>query len=197
MASLATIQAQLPALLSDLLGDLPVSWRRSARSMADRARAQIDPIAMGMSGIDERIWIACDAEGEDASLELATHVRQRVRGMRAMTIQVSVWTPATAIGNSARVYLERLRSRLYLESTYTALRALGLGLVNVFPIVHSDFREDDRSVSQASIDLAFSYGHTELGAPILYFDRARVITEIASADGAVNPDLQLEINARE
>lgn len=168
----ATLQTELPSLLGDLL-ELPCDWRKQPRKMHTDARAQLDLVSHTGLGVDETSWTELDEDDDDEP----DHVRATVHGLRELAVQVSVWSPSQSLDKSARRYLERLRTRLYLPSSLERIKALELALVGVEDLVLLDPSEDGREVSEAAMDVRLAGGSSELDAPIPFIETARVRSE--------------------
>lgn len=175
MADWATLDAELPPLIGRLL-ELPCDWRKRPRTMKVGASAQLDIIAEGAIGVDDRKWV--DQSSGDVSA--------RVTGQRVMTLQVTVWAAVQPLARSARRYLERLRLRLRFPSTLDALAALELALVDTEALVQLDPAEDGRTVSQASLDVRLAYALDDDDEPIPTIERAEVAGRIPPHEPALS-----------
>lgn len=164
---LATIDAGLPTFLKTLLG-IPCEWRKTPRTMHVGPSMQLDIITSNGIGWDE--LVSRDASGP-ATQEI-------VYGLREMTLQVTVWSLSQKLAESARFYLELLRTRLRWTSSLQALDALGLALIGVMPMVLIDAAQDGRTPSQASLDLRLSYGVAESDAPVPFIGKVDITRTI-------------------
>lgn len=185
----ATLQAGLPTLFGDLLG-VRCQWRTQPVQMVQGASATIDVLGQVALGVDERTWADVEEDGEVVGVQATQH------GLREMTLQITCWAPSQTLGNSARAALELLRLRLRMPSSLARLRALGLALVTIEPVVLGDVVQDMRARSQASMDVRVTYAVSEADEVIPYIERARVKSEhLENAGGAPLPaSVQIDLN---
>ncbi len=182
----STLQTELPALIAALM-EIPCDWRKQPRKMQQGAHASLDALAPTALGVDDVRW----ADVGDP----ATGVQATVVGQRELTLQVSVWSPQQTLGSSARVYLERLRTRLRWPSTKETLRDLGLALVRIETVVDVDPVEDGRVRSMSTMDVRIAYGASETDAEIPYIEDARITSTFSNAAGdQLGPALQIDIS---
>lgn len=160
---LATLDTGLPTFLTALLG-IPCDWRKQPRQVHVSASAQLDILTSNGVGWDE-------LTSHDVSGPATT---ETVYGLREMTIQVTVWSLSQKLAESARFYLERLRTRLRWSSSLAALDALGIALIGVMPMVLIDAPQDGRTPSQGSLDLRFAFGVAESDAPAPFIEKVDV-----------------------
>ncbi len=182
MATWAALETGLPALFTSLLG-LPVDFRTQPIGMRQGSRAYLDVVDVRTVGDDERVW-ANDG---------VTAVKETVLGLREMSIQVSVTSHSQELHESARFYLDRLKARLRWASSIASLKALGLALVDIEPVVQVDPTTDNRAVSRATMDIRFAYGVSETDAAIPFIETARIRSDLLRNPGgtAVTPQIDV------
>ena len=154
---LATLQDALPTFLATLLG-IPCDWRKQERSMRVVSHALLDIISSPVIGTDE--LVSSDVL-DSAMPPNVVGTKETVYGLRELTLQVTVWSLAQTLQDSARFYLERLRTRIRWSSSVAALKAMGIGLLTIAPITLGDPAQGGRFVSVAFVDARFSYGVAE------------------------------------
>lgn len=175
-------------LLTELL-EIPAQWRGRPQTVVAGASATIDPISDSGIGQPETEFVL------EAGMLTPT-----VYGLNEATVQVSVWSPSQAAGQSARMYTSRLRTRLGFGSTIEALRALGIGIVRVGEAQVADVVQTGRDRSGSILELRLSFGTAEADAAVPYVDTVRVYTTddapgIENVEGTVLPDsVQIDIN---
>jgi len=177
----ATLETELATLLSSLL-EIPCQWRTQPTKLHQGAHAFVDALAPTALGADDVRW--ADVGGTP---ETPDFVQATVVGQRELTLQVSVWSPSQSLSSSARMYLERLRTRLRWPSTLEALRGLGLALVTTENVVDVDPVQDGRVRSQSTLDVRIAYGALEADAQIPWIEDARVTGTFTDAAGDPSP----------
>ena len=183
----ATVQSELPAAIETLVG-IPCQWRTQPRQMVLGAVATLDVLAPSSLGVDDVSW----ANVGDPDL---THVEATITGYRELTLQVSVWSDKQTLAESARCYLERLRTRLRFPTALETLRGLDLAHVRTEAIVDVDPTEDGRIRSMATMDVRLGYAVSETDEPIPFIEQARIRSEFfRDAAGDPLPDgLQIDV----
>lgn len=163
------LRVGLVALLERLL-DLPgaVQWRGEPQFVVAGASATIDDLSESGIGIDEISY----AEGP--TVDEPTEVTPTVHGLREATIQVSVWSPSQHLGESARVYTSRLRTRLHMPSADEELKALGLALVDVSDSIPLELEQSSRARPGSAVDIRVGFGVTEVDDAIPFIEHVRV-----------------------
>ena len=150
-------QKTLEELFSDLL-DIPaaqVSFLRQPRQHRRGARVQLDPIAFLHFGVDER---------RQTQSQNTFELVEEAIGQRVMVLQVSVWTDGQSLQRSPIALIERLRTRMRLQSTTDVLIRCGLGFDRAEQPVTFPETRDGRVLSRSSIDLRLSYAWVESDA---------------------------------
>jgi hypothetical protein len=191
-----TLQNELPPLLTNLLG-IPCDFRTQPAPHRDVvARAWVDVLDIVGLGVDDRRTIDVDADGEPTSVpEDVEGVREKVEGIRESTFQITVQSLSQLLHQSARFYLERLRTRLRWTSTIESLKALGLALVRIESVLQLDTPTDMRAYSMASVDVRFAFGESDTDATAPFIERARFRSaSITNAAGVpVHDSLQVDV----
>lgn len=190
----STWQQQLPVLFGVLLGSaaapMACAWADQPRQMHVGARAQLTILATPSQGVEDRRRHVV----EGALVEEAI-------GQRAMVLQLDVWSPRQPLDQSARRYLETLRTRLAFDSTQAALKALRLSLQRVGDPVDLDAIEDGRKVSRWAIDITLGYAWSERDEDNVgtWIETARITTDtVRDVDDTDLPDaLQHDIHPPE
>lgn len=184
----AAVQSGLPALFATLMG-IPCQWATQPRKMVVGTSAVIDILGDATNGRDERVAEYVDDAGAVVELVDATGVRETVHGQRELTLQVSIWGITQQLAASARFYLGKLRTRLAFSSSIATLKAMGLSLAVREPVVQVDPTQDNRAMSQASLDLHFGYGVAESDEPAEFVQTARFFSQyVRNAGGVQEPD---------
>lgn len=178
MSDMTTWRAQLPALFTTLLG-IPCNWAEEPRPLHLRARAQIDVIAMASFGQDDH-----STEDSEPVAGVVETIVESVTGERGLTLQVSIWSPSGALGSGAQVFLERLRTRLEMESTEVALEAMHLSFQRAEQPIKVRSSEDGRVVSVWAMDLHLGYVWTETDSenPTSWIETGRITSKLLDAD---------------
>lgn len=193
-ADLATIETGLSELFARLM-EVPCDWRKKPRGMHVRACAQLDDLTSNGVGVDDSVWRDVDVAGEPTTVDAdVAAVRETVQGIRERTLQVTVWSPRQTLAESARFYLERLRTRLRWSSSLDALRAIGVGLVGVEAIQLLDHAQDGRDVSEAAMDLRITHAVAEADEPVPFIERGHVTGSVESAGGEEIAALEIDLN---
>lgn len=171
----ATANDELPGIFGGLL-ELPCAWRKQpgANVINTSASATLDVIA-SPSFVDELI---VTREGEDA--------KETSYGIRELTLQVSVWSPSQLLGESARFFLERLRTRLQWTSTYDALKRIGFEINDILQIVTIDPRQAGRLMSGCAMDVQLGFGIAESDTPAPPIKSVHVVGQIDDRAGAID-----------
>lgn len=192
---LATVQTQLPALLTSLLG-IPCQWRTQPKQMIVGTQATLDWLGGTGLGADERSLTDVDAAGAPTEVDAdIAAVEETVYGLREATVQVTALSLDQTLDKSARAYLETLRTRLRWTSTVEAMKAMGLALVGIQPIVQLDPTKDGRINSQASLDIRLAYGVAETDAPGPFIETARATSAIDDASSTpLTASLQVDVD---
>lgn len=182
----ATLQTDFPALLGDLLG-VTCQWRTQPLKAVQGASAVVDLLGIASVDVDERVWTDTGA---------GTTVTETQHGGREVTVQVTAWSSSQLIQQSARSYLERLRTRLRFRSSLDRLRAMGLAIVAIEQVVGGDIVQDARARSQASLDVRLAFGVSETDTAIPFIGAARVKSEHLrnAADEPLPASLQIDVN---
>lgn len=190
----STWQQQLPLLFGVLLGSvedpMPCDWADQPRRVHVGPRAQLTIISTPSSGVeDRRRHVVSGALVEEAI------------GQRAMVLQLDVWSPRQPLEQSARRYIETLRTRLAFDSTQTALKTLRLSLQRVGDPVDLDAIEDGRTISRWAIDVTLGYAWSERDEDHVgtWIETGRITTDtVRDVDDADLPDaLQHDIHPPE
>lgn len=189
MSDWATWNAELPRLFKSLLG-IPCDWADQPRPMHTGARGQLAVIATPADGTEDR------RQSTDAGLLI-----EEIVGHRRMVLQVSVWSPSQPLAQSARAFLERLRTRLAFDSSQEALRRLRLSYQTTENPVALDRVEDGRQVSFWAMDVVLGYvwseqDETNVGS---FIETGRITADTADdVDGTpLHAGLQSDINPPE
>lgn len=187
-----TLETRLPALFGELLG-IPCHWRAQPQKMQQGASAVIDLLAPTSIGVDDLRW----TDVADPTTGAITGVQATIVGQRELTLQVSVWSPSQKLGSSARMYLERLRTRLRWPSTLATLKELGLAHVRTEGVVDIEPEQDNRVRSGAALDVRLAYAASEADVAIPYIETARVQSvSVRNAAGDPLPaSVQVDVTA--
>jgi hypothetical protein len=189
----AAIEDGLAALLEELL-EVPAQWAGRPQRVIAGVSATLDVISEVSIGQAETERELVDGEEE---LTVTTH------GLREATLQVSVWSPSQAAGESARTYTSRLRTRLGMPSVVERLRALELGIVSVGDAVQANVSQLGRMQSGSMLEIRVCFGTCEADRPVPYIESARIHTTpdapgVENAAGDTLADsLQIDINPPE
>ena len=186
----AATEDGLAQLLEDLLG-VPVQW-------SDRPQRMVAGVSATLNMISE-IGVG-QAETELTLAESGEELTPTTYELRESTVQVSVWSPSQAAGESARTYTSRLRTRLRMPSAVERLRSLGLGIVTVGDATQADVSQLGRMRSGSILEIRVCFGTSEEDRPVPFIETARIYTTddapgIENAAGHVLADpLQIDIN---
>lgn len=143
--------AILPVILAEVsrTSGLPTYWRNQPAPCLDpivQARVQLHVLSSGSIGVDETRWV----DG----------VQTRY-GVRRITVRALCESYRQAHPHAARQYLERMRTRLWLETSVSALDAVAVALVRFGDLIDLDAPKESRMTSISAIDLHFGYATTE------------------------------------
>lgn len=187
----ATLQTGLTVFVRSLLGDIATQWGDQPTKFVQGPSATIDLLAPEAVGVDDRIW-------EDVGSPDPTAVKETAIGHREIVVQVTVTSISQKLQDSARMYLERLRTRLRWTSSIGSLAALGLGLLEIGPVIEIDPIENGRVISRSALEVRCSYVHSETDAEIPFIETARISSELEDAAGDPLPaGLQFDITVPE
>lgn len=189
MSWTAETRTGLVTLLARLL-EIPVQFRTTPQVMHAGPSATIDILGEAGIGVDEIVYT------EGPTPEEPTEVTPTVYGLREATIQVSVWSPSQVLEESARAYIQRLRTRLQWPSADEELRTIGLAIVDIGESIPLDIEQGSRLRSAAALDLRVGFGVAEADAAIPFIEHVRVYStgdspdtgDILNAGGVPLPD---------
>ncbi len=182
----AALDAGLDTWATRLLG-IPVFWSKQANQVVDGPHGELDLLSHSANGVDHTIY--SDDPAPVAGKEL---IVSQV-GNRHLTLNVQVQTWDQRLSKSARMFLERLRTRARWPSSLMELQALGLAVVRVGDLVILDPLTDDHDYSRASLDVFFSGYVLEVDTtPETYIQSTDVASnELTDVDGAAT-DVQID-----
>lgn len=168
------LQDELPGFFKELMG-IPVDWADQPRSVyTTNARAELDIQHPESLGVDDSNWFDIEQDS----------VQQTISGAREIVIQIVVMAMSQRLPLAARVYLEKLRNRLRLQSSIDRMADFGLAFVSVDSFVEMDPTEESRVVSKSSLEIRFAYVEEETDTAIPYVETARVYSdELKDAGG--------------
>ena len=138
----STIHDTFQALVIEHAG-IPCYWAHEPQPFAgDPATARLEFLGSGMLGWDDN-RNTVDSNG---------NVVQTRVGNRWFVVRCTIESETQDPSALARVYLERLRTRLYFDSVTSRLDALNVALTSDQNLASSDGEESGRMISRASID---------------------------------------------
>lgn len=180
------IESGLPAWVQLLTGIAVgvITWENAPRSAHEGARVLLSWVETHGVGIDEQRW---DFDAEALPLE---QMVPAVHGVRSAVLQVLVEVHEQRPGHTARAVLEGMRTRMRMQGSLDALRAIGLGLADTpGNVVKLDAPSGGRIISRAALDVRFNATDsvTDDGGKTSYIDSVETVTDVRRPDGTALP----------
>lgn len=190
MIDFAALKASTVAIVRALSGLSAVSYEDDASEVpppAESASATFMFFGIAQIGHDERRYDRDTAsvwgQGGDTSEipEGGTEppVIETVQGRREITLRIKVRSSWLDGNFEARFYLERMRTRLYRESTRALFSAAGLGFQEVLLATDANETIDGHRAAVAILDLRFNVLAVDVDTenPIPTIERVDVLGE--------------------
>jgi hypothetical protein len=154
---LATVEPALSTLVARATGITAalVQWENAPRVQHTGSLALLSWVSETSIGHDETRWAYTDVGNGNPLTEMTPTVRQRVRAVLQVSVEVHDQRP----GQSASAIAQRIPARLRAPSFVAEIAAMGLGLAAVGDVRRADYDVDDRFVSRALVELTLN-AHT-------------------------------------
>jgi hypothetical protein len=167
---------------------IPTNWadQPEDNALVVGPSASIDLLHPDTLGVDDSRW-----EDVFDPLDQQTGVQQTVVGNREIILQVNVRSLSQKIQESARFYLERLRTRMRWQGAIAELEALGFAFVRIESFTEIDPIEGMRQISESALEIRLAYLETETDDAIPFVETARVRSDkLRNAEGEALPDAE-------
>lgn len=177
---LASIETNVKSWVETTSG-LSMRWRHQPQIAMTFPRIEGELLVIRGKGVDEPVW-SYDSDTDSNDLTMS--------GVRAFTITLHFQSRSQNLGESARYYVERFRTRTLRPGSITTLTAANLALSGVLGVNAGDFEDrNGRALSQVSVDLAFEARSSEADTTWdgSYIKKVTVTTDKYVTDEYGNP----------
>ena len=182
----ATLQTSLPSWFEGISG-LKTAWTHQPRTMRNTARAQMRITSIAPIGLDET------RKKYNSGASAGSQIERTQVGMRRITLNCQVFSTKQNLATSARMYLERARTRLRGHGSRQTIEGLGLAIIGSEGLVDLDSIEQNRMQSRASMDIILA-GRVEESLATdagTWIQKAHLTSSLNNESGAVATALQI------